>query len=224
MRQSVAFFGSTAGEGGWRVAIVDCIDELNRNGANALLKILEEPPPRTLLLLLSNAPGRVLPTIRSRCRTLMLRPLALEDVTLAVAATLGEAEVTPEILAAAEAAGGSVRRALLFLEGDGLRLRQQLLGQLERLPQIDRRALHTLGDGISGTEAETLAAFMETVNAWLSARLDSVSLDIALAARVAEAWETINQAALDTEAYNLDRKPFVFSVFGHLAKAAEGGR
>ena len=72
----VSFFGSTAGEGGWRVAIVDPIEDLNRNGENALLKVLEEPPPRALLLLVSHAPGRVLPTIRSRCRTLILRPLA----------------------------------------------------------------------------------------------------------------------------------------------------
>ena len=69
------FFGSTAGEGGWRVAIVDPLDDLNRAGENALLKVLEEPPPRALLLLVSHAPGRVLPTIRSRCRTLILRPL-----------------------------------------------------------------------------------------------------------------------------------------------------
>ena len=76
VRRTVPFFGSTAGEGGWRVAIVDPLEDLNRDGENALLKVLEEPPPRALLLLVSHAPGRVLPTIRSRCRTLILRPLA----------------------------------------------------------------------------------------------------------------------------------------------------
>ena len=75
IRRSVPFFGSTAGEGGWRIAIVDSVDELNKESENALLKVLEEPPPRALLLLVSNAPGRILPTIRSRCRMLMLRPL-----------------------------------------------------------------------------------------------------------------------------------------------------
>ena len=78
VRRTVPFFGSTAGEGGWRVAIVDPLEDLNRAGENALLKVLEEPPPRALLLLVSHAPGRVLPTIRSRCRTLILRPLAAE--------------------------------------------------------------------------------------------------------------------------------------------------
>jgi len=86
IRRSVVFFGSTAGEGGWRIAIVDAVDELNRFGANALLKVLEEPPERSLLLLVSHAPGRVLPTIRSRCRRLLLRPLKAADVSRAVAA------------------------------------------------------------------------------------------------------------------------------------------
>ena len=74
------FFGSTPGEGGWRVAIVDAVDELNSEGANALLKVLEEPPRRALLLLVSHSAARVLPTIRSRCRLLALRPLSVGDV------------------------------------------------------------------------------------------------------------------------------------------------
>src|SRR5215203_3848925 len=130
VRRSVPFFGSTAGEGGWRVAIVDPLEDLNRAGENALLKVLEEPPPRALLLLVSHAPGRVLPTIRSRCRTLILRPLADADVAKAVAAALGEARVTDEIRAAAAAAGGSVSRALALLEGDALELRARLIGLL----------------------------------------------------------------------------------------------
>jgi DNA polymerase-3 subunit delta' len=193
---------------------------LHKESENALLKVLEEPPPRALLLLVSNAPGRVLPTIRSRCRMLMLRPLAAEDVARAVAAALGQAEVTPEIRAAAEAADGSVHRALMFLEGDALQLHETLLGLLGRLPQLDPRALHALGDAIAGTEAETLAAFMDTVNVWLSSRLQSGPLQARRLARVAEVWENVNRAARDAEAYNLDRKPFVFSVFGALAEAA----
>src|SRR5476651_1086589 len=89
VRRSVPFFGSTAGEGGWRIAIVDAVDELQREGANALLKVLEEPPPRALLLLVSHAPGRELPTIRSRCRRLLLRPLDAADVARAVAGATG---------------------------------------------------------------------------------------------------------------------------------------
>src|ERR1700748_1092540 len=79
-RETISFFGSTAAVEGWRVCIVDTVDELNPTGANSLLKILEEPPQRSLFLLVSHAPARVLPTILSRCRKLMLRPLAIDDV------------------------------------------------------------------------------------------------------------------------------------------------
>jgi DNA polymerase-3 subunit delta' len=187
-----------------------------------LLKVLEEPPPRALLLLVSHAPGQVLPTIRSRCRALLLRPLPTADVARAVAAALGEAEPTPEISAAGAAAGGSVGRALMFLEGDALELRQHVIELLERLPQSDPRALHELGDQLAGTQTETLAAFMDAVNGWLSARLQALATDRERLARVAEAWHSVNQAARETEEYNLDRKPFVFAVFGQLAEAARG--
>ena len=112
VRRTVTFFGSTAGEGGWRVAIVDAVDELNREGANALLKILEEPPRRAVLLLVSHSAARVLPTIRSRCRLLALRPLPAAEVARAAAAAIGEGAEAADIKAAAAAADGSVRRAL----------------------------------------------------------------------------------------------------------------
>ena len=220
VRRSVSFFGSTAGEGGWRLAIVDSVDELNRYGANALLKVVEEPPPRALLLLVTHAPGRIIPTIRSRCRQLMLRPLAATEVAKAAATALGDSADTAEIKAAAAAADGSVARALMFLEGPALELRQQVLGLLDGLPQLDQRALHGLGDKLSGTEAETLTAFMDTVNAWLSARMANGPQQGHRLNRVAQAWERINQAGRDVEIYNLDRKPLVFTVFGLLAEAA----
>jgi DNA polymerase-3 subunit delta' len=220
IRRSVPFFGSTAGEGGWRIAVVDSVDEMNTESENALLKVLEEPPPRALLLLISNAPGRVLPTIRSRCRMLTLHPLTADDVARAAAAALGEEGVTPEIKAAAEVAGGSVGRALLFLEGDALELRRKLLDVLERLPQLDAKALHAIGEGIAGTDSETLTAFMDNINTWLSDRLHTGPQESRHLARVAEVWEKVNRAGRDADAYNLDRKPFVFSVFGLLAEAA----
>jgi DNA polymerase-3 subunit delta' len=220
VRRCVPFFASTAGEGGWRIAIVDSVDELNSAGANALLKIVEEPPPRALLLLVSHAPGRTLPTIRSRCRRLMLRPLSAEHVAQAAAAALDKPPDDEAIQAAARAADGSVARALMFLSGDALELRRELTALLERLPELDGRALHALGDRIAGTDAGILAAFMDTVNSWLTAQLASGAGDKHRLARIAEVWEKVNQAGHDTESYNLDRRPLVFSVFGALAEAA----
>jgi len=219
VRRTVSFFGSTAGEGGWRIAIVDAVDELNRSSANALLKVLEEPPQRALLLLVSHAAGRVPATLRSRCRVITLRPLAHPDVVAAVAAAGGMSASDPQVLAAAAAAEGSVARALALLDEDALSLRQQALDLLDGLPALDANGMHALGDALTGTDPQPLASFIDTVNAWLSSRLDREGAEIGRLARLAEVWERINQAARDAAEYNLERKPLVFNVFGLLAEA-----
>ena len=222
VRRSAAFFGSTAGEGGWRVAIVDSVDELNAAGENAILKVLEEPPARSLLLLVSHAPGRVLATIRSRCRRLILRPLSENAVAEASAAVAGRGTDHDEVKAAAALADGSVARALSLLDGDTLKLRQRVEALLGQLPQVDARALHALGDALGGADQRAFAAFMETVNAWMSSRLRAGPQDKQRLARIAVVWDRANRAAAEAEAFNLDRKPLIFSVFGQLAEATRG--
>jgi DNA polymerase III subunit delta' len=222
IRRTVPFFGSTAGEGGWRIAIIDAVDDLNRSGANALLKVLEEPPKRGLLLLIAHSTARVPATLRSRCRIISLRPLAQEDVAAALAAAVGSKMHDSTIVAAAAVADGSVARALILLDEDALTLRQQALGLLARLPAVDPADLHVLGDALAGTDPQPLAAFLDTVNAWLAQRLDRGHGDLARLNRFAEAAEHINAAARDVETYNLERKPLIFNVFGLLAEATRG--
>jgi DNA polymerase-3 subunit delta' len=223
VRRSVAFFGSTAGEGGWRVCVVDTADELKHpEAANALLKVLEEPPPRALLLLVANSPSRLLATIRSRCRRLPLRPLATGDVVLAASAALGRDPGDPEVAEAAAVADGSVARALRLLDASAAALRKRVLELLAQLPDPDPRALHALGDALGGSEPQTLAAFADVVNNWLSARLSENAEHLERMARTAEVWEKFNHAARDADIYNLDRKPLVFATFGLLADAARG--
>src|SRR5438270_4582112 len=125
VRKTIGFFGSTAGDGGWSVCIVESADELNPSCATALLKILEEPPAKALLLVVSHAPGRLLPTIRSRCRRLTLRPLAADDVARAAADALGRDADEAEIKTAALASDGSVARALGLLGGTALAVRDK---------------------------------------------------------------------------------------------------
>jgi DNA polymerase-3 subunit delta' len=222
VRRSVSFFGSTAGEGGWRIAVIDAVEELNEEGANALLKVLEEPPRRALLLLVSHAPGSTLATIRSRARMLRLRPLFSADVTRAAAAALKRDAGEAELQSAAEVADGSVARALALLDGSALALRQRVTDLLGNLPDVDPRALHALGDALAGTDRRTLSVFVDAINVWLSARLREDTQDKRRLARVAEVWEKINHAARDVEVYNLERKPLVFAAFGLLAEAARG--
>jgi DNA polymerase-3 subunit delta' len=220
-RETIPFFGSTAAVEGWRVCIVDTVDELNPNAANALLKILEEPPQQSLFLLISHAPARVLATIQSRCRKLALRPLDTDDVIRAATTATGLDPDSPALKEAAEASEGSVARALTLLGGDALKLQQRTAALLATLPQVDPRELHALGDALGGSDRVALAAFIDGVDRWIGERLraDDPNANLPRLARLAEVWEKINRAARDTADYNLERKPLVFSVFGMLAEA-----
>jgi DNA polymerase III subunit delta' len=220
-RETISFFGSTAAEEGWRVCIVDTVDELNPNAANALLKILEEPPRRSLFLLVSHTPGRVLPTILSRCRRQTLRPLSAADLIEAASQAAKLAIDDPSLVAACQAADGSVARALTFLGGDAFKLHQRTEALLAALPHVDPRELHALGDALGPSDRVALAAFIDSVDRWMSVRLrtDDPNANLPRLARLAEVWEKINRAARDTAEYNLERKPLVFSVFGMLAEA-----
>ena len=221
-RETISFFGSTSADGGWRVCIVDTVDELNANSANALLKVLEEPPARSLFLLVSNAPARVLPTIQSRCRKLLLRPLDERRCRAAPRRTRRDA--SPDDKALKEAAGraeGSVARALMLLGGETLGLQHKTEALLQALPQLDPKGLHGLGDSLAGNDRAALLAFVDTLERWMGAQLktDGAEADLPRLARLSEVWEKVSRAVRETQEFNLERKPLVFSVFGMLAEA-----
>lgn len=225
-RRAVNFFSTTAGEGGWRVTIVDTADDLNTNAANALLKVMEEPPPRSLFLILSSAPKRLLPTIRSRCRTLLLKPLSEEDVT-GVLKNLPDlaGETDPaELARIAGAAQGSVRRAAALLAEDSLALHDQISGLLSRLPDVDATALHALAEKLAGREGTAaFELFVGAIQDWLHERLTlgAARQDPRLAAWAA-LWEKTGRTAREAEIYNLDKRPLVFAIFSDLAAAQRG--
>ena len=135
----------------------------------------------------------------------------------------GRASEDAALIEAAEAAEGSVARALTLLGGDAIKLHQRTAALLATLPQIDLRELHALGDALGGSDRVALAAFIDSIDRWVSERLRAdhanANANLPRLARLAEVWEKINRAARDTEAYNLERKPLVFSVFGLLAEA-----
>ena len=150
-RETMSFFGSTSADGGWRVCIVDTVDELNANSANALLKVLEEPPARSLFLLVSNAPGaRPADHPVALPQTAAARRSRAADVVRAVADATG---ISPDDSALKEAAGraeGSVARALMLLGGETLGLQHKTEALLKALPQLDPKGLHGLGDSLDG--------------------------------------------------------------------------
>jgi len=171
VRDAVAFLRLTPAEGGWRVVIVDGAEDMNRNAANALLKILEEPPPRAVLLLVSHAPGRLLPTVRSRCRRLGLRPLPDEAVARYVERELPEVPAADRLLLVRLSAG-SIGRAATLADSGGLEQYRDLVALLMTLPRLDGTALQRMADrlGRSGAE-DAFRAAAELLVGWLARML-----------------------------------------------------
>jgi DNA polymerase III subunit delta' len=221
VRRLRSFFGSTAGQGGWRIAVVDRADDLNTAGANALLKVLEEPPPKSLFLIVAERPGRLLPTIRSRCRLLRLEGLTEADAIRA--ALLARPDLDPgKLSVAAGLAQGSVRRSIELAEGEGAALHAALYAILSRLPDLDVAAAHALADRCSSRGHEgNFALLLGFIEDWLHQRiLEAREEPAARLARWSQVWEKSRQAAREVEDFNLDRKPFLLSTLSMLARAS----
>ncbi len=153
VRRMKAFFALTAADGGRRVALIDAVDEMNTAAANALLKLLEEPPTGVTLLLVSHQPARLLPTIRSRCRELRAAPLGPDMLAYALTAAGGTVDPADSI-ALAELAGGSVGEAFRLTNLDGLKLYAGLTALFATLPRLDRIRAQSLADTALGKGRE----------------------------------------------------------------------
>jgi DNA polymerase-3 subunit delta' len=222
VRAGLNRFHLSAAFGGWRVAIVDCADELNANGANALLKMIEEPPPRSLILIVAHRPGQVLATIRSRCRRLLLERLSPAEIGEVVGG-LGAPwdAVQPERREAAAArADGSVREALRRLDPEAEGVGALIDAAIAQLPNADPRAIHKLAEAVSGRAAgDAFAALTAALYDWLAARARG---DASPAQRQAltTLWDKLRASTRDTEALNLDRKLHVLAVFEEISARA----
>lgn len=154
VRRMKSFFALSAADGGHRVAIVDAAEEMNTSAANALLKLLEEPPRGAVLLLIAHQPARLLPTIRSRCRSLRCRPLGPDEIG-AVFAGIGAGEELPDLAQAgalAELSGGSAGEALRLLGQGGLEAYADLVALFAAAPGIDRGAARACADACEGRD------------------------------------------------------------------------
>ena len=153
IRELKAKFSLKATDGGRRTIIVDSIDEMNPNAANAFLKLLEEPPAEVTFFLISHRPSGLLPTIRSRCRELRIGPLSPSDLSDALTAAGGEVDPRDRV-ALAELAGGSVGAAFALTNLNGLGLYQSLVDVLSGLPSMNRAKLQSLTEAGKGNEAQ----------------------------------------------------------------------
>lgn len=238
VRQIADFFHLTSAEGGWRIVIVDGADEMNRNAANALLKVLEEPAKKGLLLMTSASAGRLLPTIRSRCRHLKLNRLS--DSQVAELLEKYRPGLRPEEKALLiRLAEGSIGRALDLAAGGGLGLYRELVGLLAALPALDGVALDAFTDKLArfGAEdgfrlvAEMLPNWIARMVAGAAGGGDGAVLpeEGPAMARLArrrgldqwgEVWDKLNRLFASVDEVNLDRKQAMLNAFFTLEEAA----
>jgi DNA polymerase-3 subunit delta' len=230
-------------EGGWRVAVIDEAEAMNPNAANAFLKLLEEPPAKALILLVSHAPGRLLPTIRSRCRLLTLPPLSDAGVEALLQRYRPELEAADRAILV-RLAEGSIGRALDLETRGGVELYSDLLALLDRLPKLDVAALHAFAERMArrGGEGEDASAgfrtTVELLTGW-TARLVKFAAgaagpwesERALVSRLAprgplpwvDAGDRIKKLGTDTDELNLDRKQALIAAFQAVEQAAAAG-
>jgi len=222
VRRAGKFFSQTSGTGNWRIVIVDPADDLNRNAANAILKILEEPPKRSLFLVLTHAPGKLLPTIRSRCLPLQLKPLAPDAMRKAMN-NLGFDLSGPDAEKVLTAANGSVSEALKLINYGGLDIMPTFEAILAGQDPGIRKDMHKLADVLAGKDSETIFVFflaLVTGHMMGEARRAAHSGDLDRADRYARLSSSVTERITVAQAYNLDRKQTVLSILDDLRAAS----
>ncbi len=234
IRRTHLFFGTTAGEDNWRICIIDTADDMNVNAANALLKVLEEPPSRTIFLVLCHSPGSILPTIRSRCRHLPIRPLEENDLRDALHSLncpiddLDEASRGPLM----SLSGGSVRSAIILLQQNGLALVSrfnQILTGTTSSNGVDWPSAHKLADELSRkANEEQYNLLFDVAHNHISQIIhhsaqqsnpqsrENAGEMLSNLARLCEVWEKIENSTTLVDAYNLDKKQVVLNLFSQL--------
>ncbi len=228
-RDAIRFLAHTAAEGGWRAVVMNEAERADRAEVqNILLKTLEEPPARTVLLLVTHQPERLLPTIRSRCRRLDLFPLEEAALARLLAGALPE---MPEAERAglARLADGAPGQALALAAGEGLALQALVERVFAALPHLDPRAVHAIAEEVAGRRdagASALATFMALLRRALAAALRRAARGGEasapwIAARSladwATLWDRLGRLAEETERLNLDRKQAVLTGLGWLS-------
>ena len=220
VREIAGFMHLTPAEGGWRVIVVDGAEHLNRNAANALLKVLEEPPPRAVLLVTCAAPGRLLPTIRSRCRRLPLAPLAAAEMEQVLGLILPEQDADARAVLA-RLAQGSPGRAAALAEGGGVAIAGLVSDVLQAAPRLPVTRAYDIADRLARGE-QGYATFMEllrdrlgqAIRAWVRGEADAEQARLASARPLAEwgeVWHALGRLHDETERSNLDKRHAIVS-------------
>ncbi|RJT38597.1 DNA polymerase III subunit delta' [Mesorhizobium waimense] len=219
IRKVSRFLSLTSHDGSYRIVIVDPADDMNINAANALLKNLEEPPARTLFILIVHAPGSLLPTIRSRCQMVRLTPLDAEDLMSVLQGIEPPPPEEPAARAAlAERAGGSARNAILLTQYGGLEI-AAALDALVGARKSDVNSAYRLAEAVGGRDqAIQFDIFNRHALDLLSNGASEAALagDLARAKTLSDTWHEALNAISETDTYNLDKKQHALTMIDRL--------
>ena len=226
VREINGFMSLTPAEGGWRVVIVDGAEDMNQSSSNALLKILEEPPPRAILLLVCAAPGRLLPTIRSRCRRLRLSAVPDAPMHRLLSDYLPDLS-TEERGRLVTIAEGSPGRALTLAEDEGLAIAGVVDKLLAELPGVPISRGYEIADALGRSETG-FSTFMDLMRAGIAAAVrDSVrgradpDQERLVALRPLDAWGEVwhglTRLQDETERFSLDKRQAIVASVGDAA-------
>ncbi len=231
-RNAIDFLRMTSGAGGYRLLIVDAVDEMGASAANALLKVLEEPAEKAILILISHAPGGLLPTIPSRCRKLRLAALP-EETVVELLADYAPGIEAGDRLALARMSGGSIGRALTLSRSGGLELYQEMIALLDSLPKLDIPKVYGFSDKLArDATGESFRTGGDLLCGWLAELVraggtgatqpEVVPGETALRQRLLAGgalaqwltlWENLSRLFGRAERANLDRRQVVVSAF-----------
>ena len=225
VRKINGFMSLTPAEGGWRVVVVDGAEELNQASANALLKVLEEPPPRAMLLLVCAAPGRLLATIRSRCRRLRLTPLADAEMAALLAEQLPrlDADQRGRLITLAE---GSPGRAIMLAEAEGLKIAALVDRLLAELPGVPVSRGYEIAD-VLGRSDTGFSTFMDLLRAGVAAAVREAArgrpdpdqqrlVGLRPLDAWGELWQNLSRLQDETERFALDKRQAIVAGIGLL--------
>ncbi len=216
VRRAGHFLAQTSGTGNWRIVVIDPADDMNRSAANAILKILEEPPRKTVFLVLSHAPGKLLPTIRSRCMPIRLAPLDDADMLRGLELLDLTVHQDPEMLATVlHHAKGSLSNALLLLRYGGLEIAEAFEQILLDGPAKSRAAIHKLAETLTAKDRDMAFGFFidyATNRVMGMARQAAQNGDLSAAEHWASLSSQLQENLAIADGYNLDRKQTIISL------------
>jgi DNA polymerase III subunit delta' len=227
-RVASQFFSLSPAMGGWRICIVDAADDLNSESANSLLKVLEEPPARSVFLIVAHAPGRLLATIRSRAVKLDLQPLATEAVVEVMEGLgAGTKSSADELAAIAGLAQGSPGRALDLIGSQGARLFLKFQDVADRPPPFARAPLLEIAAQLRRVDAaEDFPVFSDLLSDWVAAtaKVRAMAGGAGAAQPWARAHQDIGHSIRRANALNLDRRQVLLEAFASIEEAARQGQ